>query len=201
LKLPDTIADRDPRAIRQMFQDWMAKEMAFDWNGGNPIMEARSVAIDLIAQSLRLSDNEAQAVQSKLVEEGWIEPLTFVPSMRGMALAQHIDRAPISREKAEEILEEVLDWTRRVNGQHDARIKIRKIDLFGSLEQGASEVGDIDLFVDFTTMDLGDDLQPKDFDQQAELGRQLVSISEYISPSSELDRLMMDVPTRRIFTL
>lgn len=100
MKLPDTIADRDPRAIRQMFQDLMTKEIAFRWNDGNPIMEVHRIAIDLIEQSLDLSENEAQAVQSKLVEEGWIEPLTFVPSTRGMALAQHIDRAPISRAKA-----------------------------------------------------------------------------------------------------
>jgi hypothetical protein len=78
-------------------------------------------------------------------------------------------------------------------------VRSRTIDLFGSLQRGAAEVGDINLFVVITTMDLGMDLQPKDQEREDELAEELMFISEYISPSSELDQMCMGVPSTRIF--
>ncbi|MBY3330377.1 hypothetical protein HFN98_06905 [Rhizobium laguerreae] len=58
-----------------------------------------------------------------------------------------------------------------------------------------AEVGDIDLFVSFTTLDLGDDMQPENYDLEDE---ELMAISKDIFVSSEIDRLTMsDVATRR----
>ena len=41
------------------------------------------------------------------------------------------------------------------------------------MERGADEVGDVDLFVEFTTMDLGDDLQSDDQEREDELAEEL----------------------------
>lgn len=77
---------------------------------------------------------------------------------------------------------------------------MKTIHLYGSLAQGADEVGDVDLFVEFTTMDLAMDLQREDMDRENELCEELTSISDYLSPSSWLDREMMgDVSMRQVF--
>ncbi len=86
------------------------------------------------------------------------------------------------------------------NAVLDARVKVKPIHVYGSLERGADEVGDIDLFVEFTTLDLGMDLQPEDEEIEDELLKELTGISDYLSLSSYLDRMMMDdVPKRQIF--
>jgi hypothetical protein len=93
----------------------------------------------------------------------------------------------------------VLAWADGVNAEPNARVMVKSIDLFGSMQCGAVEVGDIELFVVFTTMDLGMDPQPEDLEREHELTQELVSISEYISPSSELDQVCRDVPSSRVF--
>ncbi|MET4258251.1 hypothetical protein ABIC09_003193 [Bradyrhizobium sp. S3.12.5] len=67
-------------------------------------------------------------------------------------------------------------------------------------ERGAEEVGDVDLFIEFTTMDLGLDLTPEDQQREWERSEELVAISEYLSPSSFIDWMLMgDVPMRQAF--
>ena len=117
-----------------------------------------------------------------------------------MALTHHVDRPKLPRAEAEVILGQVLEWADRTNAVADARVKVTAIHLYGSLERGADEVGDIDLFIEFTTMDLGEDMQPEDMERESELCEELSAISEYVSPSSALDRMMMDdVSMRQVF--
>jgi hypothetical protein len=72
--------------------------------------------------------------------------------------------------------------------------------LFGSLNRGAAWVDDMDIFVEVSTMDLGDDLQPEDMEREDELFEEVASISERISPSSEIVRMTMDdVEMRQVF--
>jgi predicted nucleotidyltransferase len=183
-----------------MFKTLMEGETKFVWKDGVPNVVPRKVTLDLIKASLSVTDGDAQRIHTALVAEEWIEPGKFVPTRRGMALAQHIDRPHISRAAAEEILDRVLHWADSINADEDARVKLRAIYLFGSLERGEPEVGDIDLFVEFMTLDLGDNVEPKDMDRERELFEELTSISDYISPSSELDRkIMSDVPCRQVF--
>jgi predicted nucleotidyltransferase len=200
MDLPEKIAGIDARKIRAVFKTLMEREIEYKWNGGAPIIVPRKVTPDLIECSLGLPGAEAQQIQEMLVAEGWIEPEKFVPTSQGMALAQHIDRPRLSRREAEDILDQVLNWADRINANVQARVKLKAICLFGSLERGEAEVGDIDLFVAFTTLDLGDDLQPEDMDRQTEMVEELKGISEYISPSCELDMMMMsDVPKKQVF--
>jgi predicted nucleotidyltransferase len=117
-----------------------------------------------------------------------------------MGLSQHIDRPKLSRAEAEAILDRVIQWADHTNVEAGARVKVKAIHLYGSLERGADEVGDIDLFVEFTTMDLEMDLQPEDMEREEELCEELTYISDYLSPSSVLERMMMhDVPMRQVF--
>lgn len=117
-----------------------------------------------------------------------------------MALAQHVERPKLARADAEAILERVLQWAEQVNAAAGARVKIRTIELYGSLERGAPEVSDVDLFVDFTTMDLGMDVMPEDSEREDELCEELAAISDYLSPSSVFDSMLMgDVPRKQVF--
>jgi predicted nucleotidyltransferase len=200
MELPKRIAGVDARKVREVFKTLLEGENKFVWKNGVPSVVPRKVTPDLIDASLNVSGAEAQRIHAALIAEGWIEPNKFVPTRRGMALAQHVDRSRISRTDAEKILDEVLDWADRINADAGTRVKLKAIYLFGSLERGEAEVGDIDLFVEFTTLDLGDELQPEDMDRENEMAEELTSISEYVSPSSELDRKMMsDVPSRQVF--
>ncbi len=200
MELSETIAGLDPRDVRDMFRALMAAETKCQWKDGMPSIEARRVTSELIETALKVPAAEAKRIQAELVAEGWIESGKFTPTRKGMALSQHADRAKISRAEAQALLDQVLAWADRTNAVSDARVKVKTIHLYGSLERGADEVGDIDLFVEFTTMDFGDDLQPDDQEREDELAEELAGISEYLSPSSVFDWMMMeDVPTRQVF--
>lgn len=165
-----------------------------------PSIEVRRITSDFIEAQLGVSSNQAQHIQAELVAEGWIEPGKFTPTRSGMALTHYVDRPKLPRADAEALLNKALEWADRTNAAADARVIVKTIHLYGSLERGADEVGDIDLFVEFTTMELGDDLQPEDMDRESELCEELSAISEYLSPSSGLDREMMsDVSMRQVF--
>lgn len=200
MELPDKIAGLDARLMREMFKNFVAQKTEMDWNDGAPIVKARRMTPDFIEEQLGVSFVEAQRIQAELVAEGWIELEKFTPTRKGMAIAHHVDRPKLPRAEAEAILDKVLDWADRTNAVANARVRVKTIYLYGSLERGAEEVGDVDLFVEFTTMDLGMDLQYEDTEREDELCEQLIGISDYLSPSTGLDREMMDdVPMRRVF--
>ena len=200
MEMPKKIAGFGARKVRAMFKALMGRDIEMEWKDGKPSITPRRVTTELIKTELKVSDFDAQRVQAELVREGWIESGRFTPTRKGMALSQHIDRPKLSRTEAESILEKVLDWAVRTNDHQIARVKVKSIHLFGSLERGKSMVSDIDLFVTFTTLDLGLDLQPEDLKREEILWQELCGISAYLSPTSFLDQLMMtDVPSRRIF--
>jgi predicted nucleotidyltransferase len=117
-----------------------------------------------------------------------------------MALSQYTDRPKIARAEAEKILANVLAWAADTNAVPNARVKVKAIDLFGSLQRGEPFVGDVDIFIEFTTMELGADLEPEDMGREVELLEELSQISDYVSPSSVFDReYMVDVPRHRVF--
>jgi len=200
MELPEKIAGLDARQMREMFKNFAALESEMDWNNGAPIVKTQQMTPDFIAEQLEVALGEAQRVQAALVAEDWIEPRKFTPTRKGMGLSQHVDRPKLARAEAEALLDKVLDWADRTNSAAGARVKVKTIHLYGSLVQGADEVGDVDLFVEFTTMDLGEDLQCEDMEREDELSEELTSISDYLSPSSWVDREMMhDVPMRLVF--
>ena len=202
MELPEKIAGLDARQMREMFKDFTALESEIDWNNGVPLMKVQQMTPDFIAKKLEIAFGEAQRVQAALVAEGWIKPEKFTPTRKGMGLSQHVDRPKLARAEAEALLDKVLDWADRTNAAAGARVKVKvkTIHLYGSLVQGVDEVGDVDLFVDFTTMDLGEDLQCEDMEHENELSEELASISDYLSPSSWIDReAMSDVPMRLVF--
>lgn len=200
MELPEKIADLDARRVREMFKNFTEQESEMDWNDGVPVVKIRRMTPDFIARQLETASGEAQRIQAALVAEGWIEPEKFTPTRKGMALSQHDDRPKLPRAEAEALLAKVLVWADRTNAVADARVKVKTIHLYGSMLKGADEVGDVDLFVEFTTMDLDMDLQCEDMDRENELCEELTNISDYLSPSTGLDREMMsDVPMRQVF--
>ncbi|SDD08687.1 hypothetical protein SAMN05216337_1007145 [Bradyrhizobium brasilense] len=200
MDLPEKIAELDARKVREMFKNFVERKMEVEWKDGLPVRNVRRMTPSVIETDLGVPPAEAELIQAKLIAEGYLEPEKFTPTRLGMALAQHSDRPKISRAEAEAILTRVLDWADRTNAVPDARVKVKMIHLYGSLERGAAEVGDVDLFVEFTTMDLGPDLMPEDQEREQELGEELVAISEYLSPSSFIDRMLMeDVSMRQVF--
>lgn len=200
MELPEQIAGVNGWKVREMFKALMKGGAKFEWKRGIPKLVPREVTPDLIESSLDVTFEDAPRIHAALVAEGWIESDTFVLTRRGMALAQHVDRERISRAEAEKILDRVLDWADRVNAAPDARVKVKSICLYGSLERGEPEVGDIDLFIEFTTLELGGDLQPEDMDLEDGLAEELVGISEYISASCQWESaIMSDVPRRQVF--
>jgi predicted nucleotidyltransferase len=200
MDLPEKIADLDARKVREMFKTFLEREIEVEWKDGLPVRNVRRMTPSLIEAELGVPPAEAELIQAKLISERYVEPEKFTPTRLGMALAQHSDRAKISRADAEAILTQVLGWADRTNAVPDARVKVKTIHLYGSLERGAAEVSDIDLFIEFTTMDLELDLTPEDQQREEELAQELVTISEYLSPSSFIDRMLMeDVPMRQVF--
>jgi hypothetical protein len=200
MDLPDRIAGLDPRQVREMFKNFLERDTEVEDRNGVPFPVVRRMTPDVIEAELQVPPAEAQRIQAWLVTEGWIEPDKFTPTRKGMALAQHSERPKISRAEAEAILGQVLNWADHTNSVPDARVKVKTIYLYGSLERGADEVGDIDLFVGFTTLDLGMDLQPEDIEREDQMIEELTDISDYLSVSSDLDQMMMDdVPKRQIF--
>jgi hypothetical protein len=200
MELPEKIVGLDARRIREMFKNFTALKSETDFNNGVFIVKIPQMTPDFIAEQLKILSGEAQQLQAALVAKGWIKPEKFTPTRKGMALSQHVDRPKLARAKAEALLNQVLDWADRTNAAAGARVKVKTIHLYGSLAQGADEVGDVDLFVDFTTMDLGEDLQCEDMEREKELSKELTSISEYLSPSSWIDcKMMDDVPMRLVF--
>lgn len=200
MELPEKIAGLDVSRVKEMFKNFNVQETEIDWNDGAPVVKVRQMTRDFIVGQLEIASGEAQRIQAALVAEGWIESDKLTPTRKGMALSQHVDRPKLPRAEAEALLTKVLDWADRINAVADARVKVKTIHLYGSLLQGADEVGDVDLFIEFTTMDLDADLQCEDMDRENDLSEELASISDYLSPSSWIDReLMGDVPMRQVF--
>ncbi|MVA22149.1 hypothetical protein GOZ94_24765 [Agrobacterium vitis] len=200
MDLPEKVADFDPQRIVGLFKSFLDREIEFQFGDGLPVCPGRKMSAQIIIDFLNITRPEAELVLKGLITEGYLDPEKLVPTRRGMALSQISDRPKISRAEAEEILENVLVWADHVNADADTQVKLKSIHLFGSLERGQPMVGDIDLFVEFTTLDLANDLQPEDQDREDELCDELVELSEYLSPSGDLQREMMsDVPMRQIF--
>jgi predicted nucleotidyltransferase len=200
MDIPERTAGLDARRVCGMFKSFVELKNELELKDGVPVPVFRRMTPGVIMAGLHVSRSEADRIQAALVAGGWIEPDKFTPTRQGMGLAQHIDRPKLRRAEAEAILGKVIEWADHTNAEDGARVKVKTIHLYGSLERVADEVGDIDLFVEFTTMDLEMDLQPEDMEREAELSEELTGISEYVRPSSGLDRMMMDdVPMRLVF--
>lgn len=200
MDIPERIAGLDARKVRELFKTFAEQKSELDWKDGMPVSVIQRMTTNVISKGLGLSQAEADRVQTALMAEGWIDQEKLTPTRKGMGLAQHIDRPKISRADAQVILGKVLEWADSANAEVGARVKVKAIHLYGSLARGADQVDDIDLFVEFTTMDLEMDLQPEDMEREHELCEDLSAISDRLSPSSAIDRMMMDdVPMQRVF--
>lgn len=189
--LPPKIATLDPRRVRDMFKAFNEADTEYDLSGAAPKFVLRRMTRTYVRDELNLSDAKADEVHRSLIEEGWIDAERLCPAHQGMGLANHLDLPRISREEGLELVERVLDWVDRANADENSRVRIKSIELYGSLERGSADIGDVDIVVAFNTMDLDDGPLPEDMDREDELAAELTAISPYISPATELDKLGM----------
>ncbi|MDR6831010.1 putative nucleotidyltransferase [Bosea robiniae] len=200
MDLPEKVAGVDPLKMRDLFVAFLDSEPGYQKVYGLRVPLPRHMTVEFIGHELAVSQVDAIQIQKRLISEGWLVAEKLSPTSKGMALSQYTDRPKIARAEAKKILASVLAWAADTNKVANARVKVKAIDLFGSVQRGEPFVGDVDIFVEFTTMDLGADLEPRDMAREAELLQQLSQISEYVSPSSAFDReLMSNVPRERVF--
>jgi hypothetical protein len=200
MKILPIIAGEDPLVIRDLIKGFCNDQPELTMENDRLVWSVRKLDVDYISTSLSIDRASAAVIQKELIEGDWISEIKLTPTRRGMALAQHIDRPNIARDDALAILEEAVSWAERTNAESDGRVIVKSMYLYGSLQRGEASVGDVDLFVSFTTMDIENGPLPEDMDQEDHLCAELAEISEYLSPASELEHLRMsDVPTRQVF--
>lgn len=200
MEIPKKVAGVEAPLIIELFKSFLTQKAVTRFENGQPSYTPKQVNIRLVADILSVSPQEASRIHLKLIEEGWIDAVKLTPTKSGMGLSQYVDRPKLLQADADAIVAKVVDWAHQVNAAPGARVKVRTMHLYGSLHRRAKEVRDIDLFVEFTTMELGDDMRPEDFDREGELCQELAAISEYLSPASELERKSMsDEPMAQIF--
>ncbi|AJD54465.1 hypothetical protein SAMN02744133_108196 [Thalassospira xiamenensis M-5 = DSM 17429] len=202
MDIPEKIAGVEWNILQNAFKEFLEISSEWKWVDGKLVAEAKRMSPQFLSESLSVSLAEASAIHEVLFKEDWIDPVKNTPTRKGMALAQHVDREKIPRAQALEILEQVINWAENVAVRPQERVAVKTIHLYGSLLRGADQVGDIDIFVEFTTTDLIDQgiVEPEDMELECELCEELAAISDYVSPSSWFDRrLMEDVPMKKVF--
>lgn len=116
------------------------------------------VFTERVAYVVKVEVAEAEQLLGRLETEGYVtheiqeydgEPgLVWITTLRGSALAGASFLKPITREKAETLLAEVLDRATAYNADPDKPVWIERISLFGSmLDEMATDFGDVDLHV------------------------------------------------------
>ncbi len=71
-------------------------------------------------------------------------------TLKGGAMKKALFSAPVSRQKAEKALNELLDRIRRVNADERFLYRVQKAVLFGSYLTESSRVGDLDIAIDLS---------------------------------------------------
>ena len=91
------------------------------------------------------------------------------------------------------MLHEAVAWAKGVEQRNDLTVKVDRLDVYGSYWGEGSDVGDLDIIVVFNILRLAEEnlLQPEHMDEQDALLEELTTISQYISPADELDKLNM----------
>ena len=191
MRLPNEVAGRDAREMRDLFKKFIDGGQE-DFSGISFLSLAiRRFDAVWVGTQLNVTEEVARSIVESLVKEGYLEE-RLVPTVKGMALAGHIDRDPISRADARRIIAELIEWATKLEATGQ-RIRVKSLEIFGSYLTNADALGAIDVVVIFTTHDLvqSGDLESKDLDREEELVAEIASISEYISPASLWDRLTL----------
>ncbi len=191
MRLPNEVAGRDAREIRELFRKFVDGGQEGFGNMGFLPPPARRLDAAWVGSQLNVVEEVARSIVESLVKEGYLKE-RLVPTVKGMALAGHVDRDPITRAEANRIIAGLIKWATKLEA-NGPRIRVKSLEIFGSYLTNADTFNDIDVIVIFTTHDLmqSGELEPEDFEREEELISEIVSISEYISPACLLDRLTL----------
>lgn len=91
---------------------------------------------------------DAQAFMSELVERGWLEVTEFEAvqnTVVGNAVAQAKKLKPMSRARAEELLNKVLGAVDEINASGHHSYRVVRLAVFGSYLSESSDLGDLDI--------------------------------------------------------
>lgn len=120
------------------------------------LLKKRVFDVGVVEKVLKVDAAEAQRVMNELEKENLVCDLRAADPKRpgavettppGTRLGLASDRAPINRQKAEQIVTEVLRRTEQVNDGDMFLYEIWEIVVYGSYVTGADELNDIDLIV------------------------------------------------------
>jgi DNA-binding PadR family transcriptional regulator len=160
----------------------------------NLIREIRgySVATEYVQDRLGISGKQAEDLVEKLVKEGYLsldergrhgdEKYYEVTSL-GNGLANASAASPISREKADQILEELFQRAEAINADRSFTWGVKALIVFGSyMDPSKEKLGDVDVAMD---LDRKPGLTPEDDEAQtrrdARAGKQFSSYFEQIA--------------------
>lgn len=115
-----------------------------------------SWTLTLVRHELRVKRSEAARIIRALVRLGYIAPSPlgtvdephWQNTLEGNAFANARASAPISRVKAERLVEELLDRVRKVNAEPYYLYGVRRVVVFGSFLGTKPTLGDIDLVIE-----------------------------------------------------
>ncbi|WP_135080583.1 hypothetical protein [Terasakiella sp. SH-1] len=199
MKSMNDVCGYDIIKMRDIFRNFRDIPIEHKYIDGKFELDKKQFDRDFLIAQLSISSNEATHLLDALVKDGWLEVETLTPTTQGMALINFEDRPRLSRKDAQKIMSEILEWAEKTNNVKDARIKIKSIDLFGSYLSSSPDLGDIDLILEFNTLDLPD-LEPEDEDLEEQLVSEVMNISEYISLHSAYEKLsLVDATFEKIF--
>ena len=107
----------------------------------------RSITLRYVREILQCSDSAAIQVLNRLQEQGFVEPIQdhLEPSTKGSALAMATAAAPLRRETAERLIEDVIERARSINEDDKWSYRIGKLVVFGSFLRGAEHLNDVDI--------------------------------------------------------
>lgn len=111
-----------------------------------------TLLVDDLAHLLKIADEEAEVVLSALVAEGYVEKdrllggeQLFRLTFKGGALALATALKPISRQRADELVDGLIKRAAAINNDPDEIYKVGRLLAFGSYVSQATELGDVDI--------------------------------------------------------
>lgn len=112
-----------------------------------------------LAGLLKVPKRAAKVILEDLVAEGFVEPdprpgrECYRVTIKGGALAGASALRPIQRQKATQLLEEVVARAKEINADDRELYRVSKLWVFGSYLTEVEELGDLDIAVELTRKD------------------------------------------------
>jgi hypothetical protein len=107
----------------------------------------RSITLRYVREILSCTKPRAERVLNQLEKAGFVEPLREYreATTKGNALAMATAAAPLRRETAERLIEDLIDRARLLNADDKWAYRVRILVVFGSYIRGVERPNDVDI--------------------------------------------------------